>query len=288
MRNKKIVLTFFAILFIANISAWLIVSDLSRVKFLEVSFFSVGQGEAAFIETPGQQQILIDGGPSSAVLEKLGREMPFWDRTIDLMILTHPEQDHLSGLLEVLKKYKVENILWTGALRDTAEFKEWQKLIQTERANIFIAKAGQKIKMAKSDIDILFPFESQEGKFLKDSNDSSIVSQLVSGGIKFLFTGDISKTVEKEILGNDVSLGSDILKISHHGSKNSSEENFIKMVLPKIAVISAGINNQYGHPAAETLETLEKYGIDILRTDLNGDIKIITNGKKYVISFNQN
>ncbi|MDP3763597.1 MAG: MBL fold metallo-hydrolase, partial [bacterium] len=152
--KRNPVLIILGILVGLNLLAWLAVWELGSGTGLEVTFFDVGQGDAVFIETPQGQQILIDGGPSSVILEKLGKEMPFWDRTIDLIILTHPERDHLAGLLEVLKSYKVENILWTGVVRDTAEYKEWQKLIQEEGAKIFIAKAGLRISGGPTSLQI--------------------------------------------------------------------------------------------------------------------------------------
>ena len=132
MRRRKGAFVVLGILFGLNIFAWAVVCDLSQPQLLEVTFFDVGQGDSIFIETPQGHQILIDGGPDTTVLEKLGKEMPFWDRTIDLIILTHPEHDHMSGLIEVLKRYKVENILWTGIIRDTAEYEEWQRLIKED------------------------------------------------------------------------------------------------------------------------------------------------------------
>jgi len=286
-----------------NILAWMAVYDLSRPQFLEVIFFDVGQGDAIFIETPKRHQILIDGGPGSVILEKLGKSMPFYDRTIDLIILTHPEFDHLSGLNEVLKKYKVENILWTGIVRDTAEYKEWERLIEEEReegSRIKIAKVGQKINLLiyeiNSYIEILFPFGNLEGKEFKDSNNTSVVSKLVFGTppthrppasrapISFLFTGDIYKESERDLIEKGVNIDSDILKLGHHGSKTSSSEEFLKEVSPEIAIISVGKENRYGHPHQEVLELLEKYGIKILRTDLDGDIKIISDGKNYGVS----
>lgn len=295
MRNRKIVFGILIVLFLFNLSAWFAVYQLSQNN-LKVNFFDVGQGDAIFIETPQMHQILIDGGPGSIILEKLGENLPFWDRTIDLIVLTHPESDHLSGLLAVLKRYKVENILWTGIVRDTLEFKEWQRLIgeeEKEGAKINIAKSNQKISWDKDDnfknqIEILFPLENLNGKELKDSNDSSIVSRLIFGRNSFLFTGDIHQSSEKEILEKGIEIDSDILKVSHHGSKTSNNENFIKKVLPEIAVIQCGKNNSYGHPHQETLEILEKYDINIFRTDLNGDIKIISNGRTYEVSNLQN
>lgn len=272
--KKNSFLIIFGILFSLNLLVWLAVWEL-RPQGLEVTFFDVGQGDAALIETPERTQILIDGGPSGEkVLEKLGKEMPFWDRTIDLIILTHPERDHLAGLLEVLKSYKVENILWTGVIRDTAEFKEWQKLIKEEGAKIFIAKAD--LLVVGIGIDVLYPLESLEGKVLRDSNDSSIVVRLVFGKTSFLFTGDATKSVEKELVLDSVKhkLDSDVLKVGHHGSKTSTSKEFIEAVSPEIAVISVGRNNSYGHPRQEVLDNLS--GAKILRTDLDGDIKIIS------------
>lgn len=282
-KAKKFIYSILGFLFFLNILAWVVVYDLKNPQVLEVNFFDVGQGDAIFIETPQRHQILIDGGPGSAVLEKLAKEMPFWDRTIDLIILTHPEKDHLAGLIEVLKRYKVENILWTGVIRDTAEFKEWEKSIKGERAKIFIAKSGQKIIMPKTVLGILYPLENLEGEELKDSNNTSIVAKLVFKENSFLFTGDIYKSIEKELITKETDIDSDVLKVAHHGSKTSSSEEFMKEVSPQEAVISAGKDNPYGHPHQEVLEILEKYGIRILRTDLDGDIKIISDGSNLAI-----
>lgn len=290
--SSRKVFIFLGVLVAINILAWSVVFDLSKQKFLEVNFFDVGQGDAAFVETPKGQQVLIDGGPSSKILEKLGKEMPFWDRNIDLIILSHPEADHLSGLIDVLKKYKVENILWTGIIRDTPEYKEWQKLIEEEGAKIYIAEKGEKILMSNGiSIEILYPFENLEGKEIQDSNDTSIVNRLVSGYNSFLFTGDITQLAEKELISayscsdscEFATLDSDILKIGHHGSKTSTSEEFLQEVSPEVAIISVGKNNSYGHPAPETLENLNKYGIKVLRTDESGDIKIISDGEVFKI-----
>ena len=286
-KDKKWNLGILIALICFNILAWIAVYDFSQLPFLKVIFFDVGQGDAGFIETPQRHQILIDGGPGSVILEKLGKSMPFYDRTIDLIILTHPEFDHLSGFNEVLKKYKVSNILWTGIVRDTAEYKEWEKLIEEEKTEIFIAKAGQKIlweSETNNYMEVLYPFENLEGKVFEDSNNTSIISKLVFGKNSFLFTGDAYKNVEGELINKKAEIDSDVLKVSHHGSKTSSSEEFIKSVSPQIAVISAGIGNKYGHPHQEVLELLEKYGIRVLRTDEDGDIKIISDGKNYAIS----
>ncbi len=262
------------ILVFLNVLAWVAVFETSRPQLLEVVFFDVGQGDAVFIETPERYQILIDGGPDSAILEKLGKEMPFWDRTIDLIVLTHPEHDHIAGLIEVLKRYKVENILWTGVVRDTDEYNEWQRLIKEEGAEIIIAKAG----LAVSYFTILYPLENLEGESPENTNNTSIVLRLAFGQDSFLFTGDIYSSDEKEIIRRWDNIASDVLKVGHHGSKTSTSEEFLEKVKPEIAVIQCGKDNKYGHPRPETLANLEKSGIKILRTDLNGDIKIVSNG----------
>ena len=282
-QNKKFVLGILLILFFFNVLAWLTVYDLSRSRFLEVTFFDIGQGDAIFIETPSGHQVLIDGGPDSTVLEKLGKEMPFWDRTIDLVILTHPEHDHYGGLIEVLKRYKVENILWTGIIRDTAEYKEWQKLIKNEKAKIKIAQGGQNLKTGSTVLHILYPFEDLEGKEVKNTNNTSVIGRLVFGQRSFLFTGDAYKSTERKLIKNNTKLNSDVLKVGHHGSKTSTAEEFVEQVSPEIAVISVGKNNRYGHPCPETLETLAKYSTIVLRTDLKGDIKIFSDGENLEI-----
>ena len=277
-KTKNFIFYILGILFCLNVLAWLVVYDLQKAYFLEVNFFDVGQGDAIFIETPQRYQILIDGGPSSIILEKLSKEMPFWDRSIDLIILTHPEKDHLAGLIEVLKKYRVENILWTGVIRDTSGYQEWVRLIKNEKTKIKIAQAGQKVKWQRTVLDhfeVLYPFKSLEGQEFNDSNNTSIIAKLICGKNSFLFTGDAYKSVERELIDKKVGIDSNVLKVGHHGSKTSSAEEFIKEVSPEIAVIQVGQDNPYGHPHPETLETLTKYGIKILRTDKDGDIKIL-------------
>jgi competence protein ComEC len=277
--NEKFVLFILGFLFLANFFSWIIVFDLKSHRFLKVNFFDVGQGDAIFIETPTRHQILIDGGPSSKIIEKLAKEIPFWDRSIDLIILTHPEKDHITGLLEVLKRYRVENVLWTGIVRDIPEYKEWVNLIEKEKANLKIAKAGQKIscKNCQWEIEIFYPFESLEGEEFEDSNNTSIVNKLIFGKSSFLFTGDIYKDVEESLTLTSFDLRSNVLKVAHHGAKTSSSQKFLEKVSPDVAIISVG-ENKYGHPNKETLEILEKYGIRVLRTDREGDIKVFSDG----------
>jgi len=285
VKNKKLVWVVLGGLFIINVIAWVVVWELGKTGDLEVVFFDVGQGDAIFIETPQGHQILIDGGPTSAILEKLAEEMPFYDRTIDLVILTHPEHDHYFGLFEVLKRYKVENILWTGVIRETAEWQEWVRLLEEEEAEIRIAEAGQRIIFQEDPLifmEILHPFENLTGKETKYTNDTSIVAELVFGDVSFLFTGDISKKIEKELVYEYIGLNSDVLKVAHHGSKTSSCLEFIEAISPDIAVISVG-ENRWGHPNQEVLENLQQFDIEILITRELGDIKVISDGSGFEV-----
>jgi len=284
LKNKKLVWVILGVLVCLNVVAWVVVWDLSQPRFLEVVFFDIGQGDSIFIETPERFQVLIDGGPDLTVLEKLGKEMPFYDRTINLIILTHPEHDHYFGLFGVLKRYEIKNILWTGVVRETSEWKEWDKLIEEEGAEIRIAEAGQKIIFQEDPLifmEILHPFENLTGKETKYTNDTSIVAELVFEDVSFLFTGDISKKIEKKLVYEYIDLNSDVLKVCHHGSKTSSAPEFLEAVSPEVAVIQVGKDNHYGHPRSITLANLKKFGIQVLRTDINGDIKIVSDGKDF-------
>jgi competence protein ComEC len=280
LKNKKaLIWIFFAVLIFIVAVVPILIEELKR-PYLEVVFFDVGQGDSLFIQTKDNFQVLIDGGPSSAVLEKLGQEMPFYDKDIELMILTHPDRDHLFGLLDVLKRYNVKNILWTGVVKNSAEYEEWIRLINEEGANIIIAQAGQKIILERSGetrspgetgslyLSVLHPFESLEGQEVEDSNDTSVVVKMVSKYKSFLFTGDISSKEENKLANVDA----DVLKVAHHGSKTSSAEEFIRAVSPKTAVISVG-ENSYGHPAPETLQRFKQFGIQVLTTKELGDIR---------------
>jgi len=214
------------------------------------------------------------------LLEKLAEEMPFWDRTIDLVILTHPEKDHMAGLIEVLKSYEVENVLWTGVVRDTADYREWLKLIREEGANLHIAESGLKIGFGQpyEFLYVLHPFESQEGMEMEDSNNTSIIARLVYKDISFIFTGDAYQSAEKQIISLGAEVDSDVLKAGHHGSRTSTSREFVEAVSPEFAVISCGKDNSYGHPSQDALEALE--GIDVLRTDLQGDVRFASDGKE--------
>ena len=275
--KQKIKYLILIILFITVIFIWSVIFNFADSEFLEVYFFDVGQGDAIFIETPNKKQILIDGGPDKTILEKLNKEMFFYDKTIDLLILTHPDADHITGLVSVLEYYDIKYILTSGVEKDTAVYKEWRNLIKEKNIFLILAQSGQKIFLDQDIfLEIIWPEQSLVESFSKNTNNVSVVGKLVYRDVEFLLTGDIEKKVENHLVNQNLNLESDILKAPHHGSKTSSSFNFIKAVNPQISVISVGRDNRYNHPNNEVLGRLKESLI--YRTDKNGDIKILTDG----------
>lgn len=275
-----IVALFFIDLFLINL-----VTYLRSSNEMEVCFLNVGQGDAILIHRYPFVQVLIDGGPDDTILYKLRKHLPFFDRTIEAIILTHPQQDHLTGLLEVLKYYQVKNIVVTGVKSKSFLFQQWEKELQNSQAKIYFAKQGLTFQFSKNTwLKILYPFNFLQKEFYKDLNNTSIVATLNLRGHKFLFTGDISSKVEKQLLDHFESLNVEILKIAHHGSKYSTSDEFLAKALPEWAIISAGKNNRYHFPHKETLKRLKKYDIKVLTTIKNGDICFIQKKRKPFLS----
>ncbi len=248
----------------------------SAEGLLSVVFFDIGEGDAIFIETPTKKQILIDSGPSNLILDKLGRAMPFYDRYIDLVIATHSDSDHIGGLIDVLKRYKVGTLIMNDDLdNQTLYYQELKRIIVERKIKTIGVLRGSSFLLEPGlAIYIFGPLEASSG-VSKEDNENSIVARLVFGKISFLFTADIPKSVEQKLISLGVNLNSDVLKIAHHGSKTSTTENFLSAVSPLLSIISVG-PNRYGHPHEETLAKLKNY--TFLRTDKEGDIKFLSNG----------
>jgi len=268
------------LLFLFNLISWYFVFEFSKEPYLTVYFFNVGEGDGILIQTPFKNQILIDGGPDSKILEKLSKVMPFWDKTIEVLILTHPDKDHLTGQISVLKHYKVENLIWNGLKSEITEYKQWENLVQEKQIKIFKVQDYKRVKEKNLILTFLWPKNSSNFVF-QNSNDLSIVAKLKYYQNSFLFTGDISSLGEKALISlwDKKTLESQVLKVAHHGSKYSTSEEFLLKVQPEFAVISVGKDNPYFHPHFQTLENLKKHGTTIFRTDLNGDIKFFGNGQ---------
>lgn len=271
-----------AALGICAIFIWYAVFYFESRGNLTVTFFDVGQGDSIFIESAEGYQVLIDGGPSARVVSKIGRRMPFWDRTLDLIVLTHPDNDHIAGLVEVLKRYSVDGIVWTGVKHSSAIYQEWMRLVEEKKVPEFFAQRGYVIHFGNgARFEILAPSESFKGKSAKKINDTSIVGMLIHGDNTILLTGDSEKSTEYRLLFElPQAIDADILKVGHHGSKTSSSQEFLRFVSPDIAIIQVGAKNRYGHPTQEVLDRLAAVGADVLRTDTEGDIIFVSDGEK--------
>ena len=279
-REKKIVLWITIVFVFANLFVWLVVGDHGTSGKLQVTFFDVGQGDSAFIVTPKGERILVDGGPDATVLDKLGNAMPFWDRDIDTIILSHPERDHVTGLFYVLRNYNVHQVVWSELDSGTAECKEWEDLVKQEHAQVVKADEGTKLELDNDPadyIEILAPPDDAQAT-PGSQNDASVIARLVWGQRSFLFTGDASIKEEQVLENEHADIRSDVLKVSHHGSKYSTDGAFLADVLPADAVISVGRGNLYGQPHVQVLDLLKNYGITTERTDLNGDVTVTTDG----------
>lgn len=280
-RSRKFKYLILIALFFTAVLVWQAVFERAPDSILEVHFFDVGQGDSIFIECPNGRQILIDGGPDNTILERLGEVMSLYDRSIDLVILTHPDADHITGLVEVLERYEVSHILTSGFKADSAAYYEWKRIIEEKNISLTLAQARQVIFLQPEiSMDIFWPDAGIDVSVQK-ANNISIVGRLVYGQSEFLLTGDIEKKIEKHLLGQNYNLDADILKIAHHGSKTSSIEDFIAAVSPQISVISVGRDNRYGHPHEIVLERLKDSAV--CRTDKNGTVTILTDGKEFAI-----
>ena len=268
-----------------SIFAWTTYSTASQKDgLLKVYFLDVGQGDAMFIEAPNGNQVLIDGGPDGKVLSELGKVMSFYDRDIDLVALSHPQEDHAAGLIEVLKKYDVKNILWAEGEYNSPIFGAWREAVKEESADEIDAVAGKTIDLgAGAILTILFPAASTAGSFVKNPNDNSVVIMLEYKENRFLFTGDAESATERKLVGMGTDLKADVLKVGHHGSNTSTTEGFLSEIKPQVAVIEVGAKNRYGHPRKEVLGRLEKNGIKYYRTDTDGMVEIVSDGNNFKI-----
>lgn len=243
---------------------------------LTVTVLDVGQGDAILLEMPDGQDVLVDGGPDGRVLEGLGRALPFYDRTIELMVLTHPHADHVTGFIAALDRYEVERVLTAETLHDSSTYKEWQHAVAAEGSSVDVAITGARFAFGEATLTVLWPAPGSAPS--KNLNDDSIVLLLDYRDTEFLFMGDASTEVEQQML--DAVPDVDVLKVGHHGSRFSSSDAFLDRAKPEIAVISVGEGNRYGHPHKEALERLERHGMRVFRTDEYSDIELRSDGSK--------
>jgi len=278
-RNNFLLATLIALLCV-NIFVWYFLLREERSGELRVAFLDVGQGDAIYIEAPNGNQLLVDGGSGGQILPALGRVMPFYDRSIDAILATHPDKDHIGGLPLVLERYKVGKVFISGASSNTAVYKTLEEKVKGSEAEEIIARRGMRLRLSPDVyFDVLFP-DVDTSEF-KETNDASIVGRLVYKNESFLLTGDSPVKIEKYLVSlDDKNLESNVLKLGHHGSRTSTSEEYLGFVSPEYAVISASCKNSYGHPHKEVLALLEKFKIPKLSTCDSGTIIFTTDGEQ--------
>mgnify|MGYP003575188583 CR=1 FL=1 len=265
-------------LLLLNIAVWASLHASEQSNLLHVYFLDVGQGDSIFIDSPIHGRVLLDGGPDRKVLTELGKILPFGDKRIDVVMESHPDADHITGLVDVVKQFDVSAFVEPGVesknnvdnmLAGTLEDKNIPKLLARRGMNIDLGGGANLL--------VLFPNQDVSNW---ETNDASIVAKLTYRSKSFLLTGDSTKSSEYKILalGSKV-LKSSVLKAGHHGSRNSTSLLYAEAVSPEYGVISAGKNNSYGHPHREVLDILNKVGAKIVSTTDMGTIEFETDGE---------
>jgi competence protein ComEC len=248
---------------------------------LHVFFLDVGQGDAILIQK-GHTQVLVDGGPDpDDILVELGDRLPFWDRDVELAVLTHPDADHITGMVEVLRVCSVDQALTSGQDGDSATYAEWERLIENRDIPQTVACAGQTITLGDDlRLQVLHPDEPLMSGTYSDVNNNSVVLRLEYGDFSLILTGDIFEEAERDLVEARWGLRSTVLKGAHHGSDTSNCAEFLDAVSPQMAVISVGSDNDFGHPSPDVVARLEEVtGSGVLSTADRGTIELITDGE---------
>jgi competence protein ComEC len=282
VREGRALFGIVAILLVLGFFTWRSLPD----GRLHVVFLDVGQGDAIFIQTPSGRQVLIDGGPSDSVLlSQLGRQMPFWDHTLDVVLLTHPDLDHVTGLVGVLERYQVDTVVFREVGVESATYDYWRQLVEAEGATVHRGEAGLRMALDEGlEMLVLHPGAELVGGRAGNANNNSVVTRLTYGQVSLLLPGDIEAEVEHRLVAEEAALSSTVLKAAHHGSCSSTAQAFLDAVAPEVVVISVGADNDFGHPCAGVLERLEHAlserdrGLPVYRTDEHGVVNVITDG----------
>ena len=252
----------------------------------QIHFLDVGQGDAILL-SHGNQKVLVDGGPSpQALMNELGDKIPFWDRRIDLVVLTHAHADHINGLIEVLKRYEVRHVLYPETLHlagsyDSQAFGKWLDIIEQQDIPFTIARAGHYFFLGDVLISVINPPFEPILNSNSDIDNNSVVLNIQTSDISFILTGDLMWEGELNLILNRMIEQVHLLKVSHHGSQTSSSEEFLNVLRPGLGVICVG-ENSYGPPHEEAISRLSVVleGHQIYRTDNNGGVTFLTDGKK--------
>ncbi|MHB0858906.1 MAG: DNA internalization-related competence protein ComEC/Rec2 [Anaerolineae bacterium] len=270
-----------AILALVTVLIWVAVPSLPDGR-LHLYFMDVGQGDAILVRSPGGRTVLIDGGPDPVTLtSRLGRILPFWQRHIDLVVVTHADQDHLGGLIPVLERYKVGQVIQSPVMKDSALSRRWQEVLQANGAEVLVAERGLEAHLGESLLlTVLHPpggLDEQEGM---DDNENSVVLRLDMGAFSTLLAADAGAQAEGQLLASGLPLAALVLKVAHHGSETGSGAAFLQAVAPRYAIVSVGADNRFGLPSEVVIERLDALGCQVWRTDQQGTVEVVSDGTR--------
>lgn len=258
---------------------WLALAGLPDGR-LHVYFLDVGQGDAILIQAPDGRQVLVDGGPSpTALLSELGATLPFWDRSLDLVVLTHPDGDHITGLIPLLDRYRVARVLDTHLTDAAALAAPWRAGLARDGTARTFAERGMRLSLGQVQLTVLHPGPRPLQGTASDDNNNAIVLRLDYGQTSLLLTGDAETEAEADMLQAGLPLRADLIKIGHHGSRGATSTVFLAGVAPRWAVIQVGADNAFGHPHPDVLRRLADADVTVFRTDRDGRIEVISDGR---------
>ncbi len=270
---------------------------------LHVIFCDVGQGDAAYVQFPDGRDMVVDGGPNDKIIDCLGRHMPFWDRKIDIVVMTHPQKDHMQGLISLFERYQVEYFVRSDVVNTTEGYAKLMEVVRRKNIPQKYMTQGKHISVDATSLSFVWPSQSQVAKGVSESvasmttrspdnvlgattgdlNDYSLVFGLHYGKFDVLFTGDADTRVEPQYVGSTLADEQvEVLKVPHHGSRTGMNEAFVDWVNPQLSIISVG-KNSYGHPSKEAIDMLQRVGSRIMRTDEVGDIAVISDGQNWTV-----
>jgi len=262
----------YLIILLCLASLWMDWPFLTHLNQYTLQFLDIGQGDAILIRTPTNCTIIIDGGPGNKLTDNLYKSLPVLENTIDLLVLTHPHADHMDGLINILKRYKVKNIFTTGVLYHSSAYTEFNRLLSHSNAQVVHPLAREKYLMCGLEIEIKYPLESMINQEIENINNASIVMRIKIKNTWVYLNGDAEIEVEKKILESQQVIKSDIMKAGHHGSSTSNSLKLLETVEPQDLVIQSGVDNSYLHPHPETLQKAKNLGIKVKRNDIRGTI----------------
>lgn len=282
MKKGKILILFFAVLIALSLGGAMLAAtktqsnSTAKLDKLEVHFIDVGQGDATLIKC-GDKAMLIDAGGNDKGTFVQNYISKQGIKSLDCLIVTHPDSDHCGGADVIITKYEIDTIIMPNYTKDTMAYREVIQALDYKHYKVTEPAVGDSYKIGDAEFTIIAPNKEDYGE---ESNNYSVGILLKHGDKKFIFTGDAEEEAEKDIVNNRIDISADVLKVGHHGSRTSSTEEFIHAVHPKYAVISCEENNEYGHPHAATLNVLRGFDIQVFRTDEQGSLIAASNGKE--------